>query len=129
LTLNGRVWTPIGPSPISLAGSQFNGLVSAIAINPSNPNIIYIGTAGGGMWRSIDGGLTWIPLFDRQLSLGIGEPSALAIDPNNTNIVYIGTSSRINREPQAGLFKSIDGGSSWIRLGSGYPLGNTGNVF
>jgi photosystem II stability/assembly factor-like uncharacterized protein len=128
LTLNGRVWTPVGPSPISLAGSQFNGLISAIAINPSNPSILYIGTAGGGLWRSIDGGLTWIPLFDRQLSLGIGEPGALAIDPNNTNIVYVGTSSRINREPQAGLFKSIDGGSSWIRLGSGYPLGNTGNA-
>ena len=57
------------------------------------------------MWRSIDGGLTWIPLFDRQLSLGVGEPGALAIDQSNTNIVYIGTSSRINRGPQAGLFK------------------------
>ena len=88
-----------------------------------------MGTGGGGLWRSMDEGLRWTPLFDRQLTLGIGGPSALAIDPNNTNIIYLGTSTRINREPRrAGLFKSMDGGYSWIRLGSGYPLGNTGNA-
>ena len=88
-----------------------------------------MGTGGGGMWRSMDGGHNWEPLFDRQLTLGVGEPSGLAIDPDNTNILYLGTSTRINREPRpAGLFKSNDGGFSWIRLGSGYPLGNVGNV-
>lgn len=128
LTLRGRSWVPIGPSPIA-KDLPFNGLVSAIAVNPSNPNIIYIGTAGGGLWRSNDGGLRWMPLFDRELTLGIGEPNALAIDPNNTSIIYLGTSTRVNREPRrAGLFKSMDGGYSWIRLGSGYPFGNTGNA-
>jgi hypothetical protein len=88
-----------------------------------------MGTGGGGMWRSMDGGLTWVPLFDRELTLGIGGPGALAIDPDNTNIVYLGTSTRVNREPRrAGFFKSMDGGYSWIRLGSGYPLGNIGNA-
>jgi hypothetical protein len=128
MSLNGTVWAPIGPSPIAENGTQDNGLVSAIAINPNNPNIMYMGTAGGGLWRSNDGGTTWTPLFDRQLSLGIGEPGGIAIDPNNTDIVYAGTSSRINRQPQAGLFKSTDGGASWILLGSGYPAGNTGNA-
>ena len=52
-----------------------------------------MGTGGGGMWRSMDGGVRWTPLFDRQLSLGIGGPGALAIDPNNTNIIYLGTST------------------------------------
>ena len=81
------------------------------------------------MWRSMDGGQRWMPLFDRQLTLGVGEPSGLAIDPNNTNILYLGTSNRINREPRpAGIFKSMDGGYSWIKLGSGYPLGNIGNA-
>ena len=74
MSLNGTVWAPIGPSPIAENGTQDNGLVSAIAINPNNPNIMYMGTAGGGLWRSNDGGTTWTPLFDRQLSLGIGEP-------------------------------------------------------
>jgi photosystem II stability/assembly factor-like uncharacterized protein len=128
MTLKGTVWVPIGPSPISQGNALVNGLVTAIAISPSNSNVIYMGTAGGGMWRSIDGGSTWIPLFDRQLSLGVGEPGALAIDPNNTNVVYLGTSDRVYPGPRAGLFKSQDGGSSWIRLGSGYPSDNTGNA-
>ncbi len=128
MSLTGTVWAPIGPSPIAQGGSPVNGLVSAIAVNPANANVIYIGTAGGGAWRSDDGGATWFPLFDRQLSLAVGEPGALAIDPNNTDVVYLGTSARVAAQPQAGLFKSSDGGRSWIRLGSGYPAGNTGNA-
>jgi hypothetical protein len=129
LSLKGTVWAPIGPSPISQGPSAVNGLVSAIAVNPANSNVIYMGTAGGGAWRTDDGGVSWVPLFDRQLSLGVGEPGALAIDPNNTNVIYLGTSARVAAHPQAGLFKSTDGGGSWIRLGSGYPAGNTGNAF
>ncbi|MEK1888597.1 MAG: choice-of-anchor D domain-containing protein [Phyllobacterium sp.] len=127
--LNGTVWTPIGPSPIAQGSSPVSGLVSAIAISPSNSNLIYIGTAGGGVWRTDDGGASWNPIFDRQLSLGVGEPGALAIDPNNTDVIYVGTSRRVSAQPQAGLFKSTDGGASWIRLGSGYPTGNAGNAF
>lgn len=128
MSLKGTVWAPMGPSPISEGGSEDNGLVSAIAPHPSNPHILYIGTAGGGAWRSADDGATWAPIFDRQLSLGIGEPGALAIDPGNPDTIYIGTSSRIDQQPQAGLFKSTDAGASWIRLGSGFPAGNTGNA-
>jgi photosystem II stability/assembly factor-like uncharacterized protein len=128
MSLNGTVWIPIGPSPISEGATNDNGLVSAIAINPNNPAIIYIGTVGGGVWRSNDGGLHWKPLFDRQIALGIGEPAGIAIDPTNTNTIYVGTSGRFAPQPQAGLFKSNDGGASWIALGSGYPAGNTGNA-
>ena len=128
MSLIGTVWAPIGPSPISQGASAVNGLVSAIVVNPANSNVIYIGTAGGGAWRTDDGGATWAPLFDRQLSLGVGGPGALAIDPNNTDVVYLGTSARVAAHPQAGLFKSIDGGGSWVLLGSGYPVGNTGNA-
>ena len=134
LGLRGRVWTPIGPSPIS-KDLEFNGLVSAIAISPSNERIIYMGTGGGGMWKSMNGGYTWLPLFDREQSLGIGEPAGIAIDPNNSNILYLGTSNRLSKSTATervvgptGLFKSTDGGQSWICLGSNYPLGNTGNA-
>src|SRR5215467_6054281 len=126
MSLNGTAWAPIGPSPVSEGTIEANGLCAAIAVLPSNPNVIYMGTAGGGIWRTEDGGVTWTPIFDRQLALGIGEPGALTIDPNNPSVIYAGTSARnANVQQQAGLFKSTDGGSSWIQLGSGYPAGNT----
>ena len=128
MSLNGTVWAARGPSPMGEGSRQDNGLVSAIAVNPNDPSVIYQGTAGGGVWRSIDGGQHWIPQFDRQAALGIGEPGALAIDPNDTDTIYIGTSQRVTPQPQAGLFKSTDGGNSCVRLGSGYPGGNVGNA-
>jgi photosystem II stability/assembly factor-like uncharacterized protein len=128
VSLRGAVWAPIGPSPISQGGRQDNGLTSAIAINPNNGNIIYQGTAGGGVWRTLDGGASWTPIFDRQIALGIGEPSAIAIDPNDTSIIYVGTSGRVTPQAQSGLYKSTDGGASCIRVGFGYPAGNIGNA-
>jgi len=135
MSLNGTVWAPIGPSPMNEGTSQDNGLVTAIAVNPNNTNVIYLGTAQGGVWRSGNAGKNWTPLFDQQPVLGIGEPGGIAIDPNNTNIIYVGTSNRVGSaepdtigQPTAGLFKSTDGGASWIALGSGYPAGNTGNA-
>lgn len=135
MSLNGTVWVPIGPSPMDEGGGQDNGLVTAIAVNPNNPNVLYLGTAQGGVWRSADGGNHWTPLFDHQPALGIGEPAGIAIDPSNTDIIYVGTSGRVGsaepdtvQQPTAGLFKSTDAGASWIALGSGYPAGNTGNA-
>jgi hypothetical protein len=130
MTIPGSVWVPIGPSPIAQSGRQDNGLTTAIAVNPNNPNIIYQGTAGGGVWRTQNGGATWTPIFDRQISLGVGEHSALAIDPNDTSVIYVGTSGRgrVGAATPAGLFKSTDGGASFVQVGSGYPAGNTGNA-
>ncbi|MCW2986861.1 MAG: hypothetical protein JWR63_4431 [Conexibacter sp.] len=128
MTLVGTTWSPVGPSPMSEGSIQDNGLVSAIAVHPTDANVVYQGTAGGGVWRTGDAGATWTPLFDRQISLGIGEPAALAVDPNDTDVIYVGTSSRVTPQTQAGLFKSTDGGASCVRLGSGYPVGNTGNA-
>jgi hypothetical protein len=135
MSLKGTVWAPIGPSPMNEGGGQDNGLVTAIAVNPNNTNVIYLGTAQGGVWRSGDAGNTWTPLFDRQPALGIGEPAGIAIDPNNTDTIYVGTSGRVGsaepdtvQQPTAGLFKSTDGGASWIALGSGFPAGSTGDA-
>lgn len=139
MSLSGTVWVPVGPSPMTEGSAQDNGLVSVIAINPNNPNVLYIGTAGGGVWRSRNAGTTWTPLFDRQAILGIGEPGGVAIDPNNTDVVYVGTSQRLllgdvnptffnTPDPAPGMYKSVDAGNSWIRLGSGFPASNTGNA-
>src|SRR5690349_4141625 len=123
MSLRGTVWTPRGPSPITDGSQRNNGMVTAIAVHPSDSNIIYIGTAGGGVWKTRDGGNTWRPLFDRQLSLAIGEPAGIAMDPNDSDILYVGTSGRgrVSPQRQVGLYKSIDGGASWVLLGSGYP--------
>lgn len=143
MTLIGTVWAPLGPSPMLERDGgldlSYNGTTTAIAVNPNNSNIIYQGTAGGGVWRSVDGGVTWTALFDKQFSLGIGEPGGIAIDPNNSDTIYVGTSSRtitgaaFETIQQSfpggdGLFKSIDGGASWIQLGSGFPDENNGNA-
>jgi hypothetical protein len=135
LSLNGTVWAPIGPSPMNEGGGGDNGLVTAIAVNPNNNNVLYLGTAQGGVWRSGDAGNKWMPLFDHEPVLGIGEPAGIAIDPSNTDTIYVGTSNRVGSaepdtigQPTRGLFKSTDGGASWISLGSGFPAGNTGNA-
>ncbi len=140
MSLNGTVWTPIGPSPIKNGqnGVDANGQVTAIAVHPNNSNIIYIGTAWGGVWLTRNGGATtpiWTPLFDRAPSLGIGEPGGIAIDPVDPSIIYVGTSNRDGSQfsgaatqPPAGLFKSTDSGGSWVRLGSGYPSSAPSNA-
>ncbi|MDR7255150.1 hypothetical protein J2X46_004152 [Nocardioides sp. BE266] len=128
MALIGTAWAPVGPSPMAQGGRQDNGLTSAIAISPNDGDVVYQGTAGGGVWRTLDGGDHWTPIFDRQLSLGIGEPGAIAIDPTDSSTIYVGTSSRVTPQARAGLYKSTDGGASCIRLGSGYPAGNTGNA-
>lgn len=135
MSLNGTVWVPIGPSPIHQFGITANGQVTAIAVHPNNANIIYIGTAWGGVWLTHDGGNTWTPIFDRAPSLGIGEPAGIAIDPVDPSIIYVGTSNRDGSQfsgeatqPPAGLFKSTDAGGSWVRLGSGFPSSAPSNA-
>ncbi len=135
MSLNGTVWAPIGPSPIDQGAISANGQVTAIAVHPNNNNIIYIGTAWGGVWLTKDGGTTWTPIFDRAPSLGVGEPAGIAIDPVDASIIYVGTSNRDgsqfsgeSTQPPAGLFKSTDSGASWVRLGSGYPSSAPSNA-
>jgi hypothetical protein len=86
-------WTPIGPSPIpngqtTTTSTSISGRISAIVVHPTNPNIAYIGAAQGGVWRTLDGGATWTPIFDGAASLAIG---SLALAPSNPSILYVGT--------------------------------------
>lgn len=86
-------WTPIGPFSIPNGQTEavttaVSGRVSAIAVHPANPNIVYVGAAQGGVFRSLDGGATWTPIFDNAQSLAIG---AIAIAPSDPTIVYVGT--------------------------------------
>jgi FG-GAP repeat len=83
------MWQPLGPSPIPIsATTAYAGRVSAIAVHPTNPNIVYVGTAQGGLYRSLNGGTTWTPLLDGALSLAIG---SIAIAPSSPSTVFVGT--------------------------------------
>jgi hypothetical protein len=90
----GVAWTELGPNPIPNGqvdnGPQtpVSGRTTAIAVHPSNPDIVYVGTAQGGLYRSINGGTTWTPMMDDALSLAIG---AVAIAPSQPDTVYVGT--------------------------------------
>ncbi len=86
-------WTALGPFPIpngqtTTVSTSISGRISAIAVHPTNPNIVYIGAAQGGVWRTLDGGATWTPIFDGAASLAIG---SLALAPSNPSILYVGT--------------------------------------
>src|SRR3989475_6826596 len=117
----GGTWADMGPKPIfSPYYGASSGLVSALAVDPTNTNTVYAGTVGGGVWKSTDGGGNWSPLTDGQPSLAIG---SLAIDPSHPNIVYAGTGAAYDGgvQPGAGVLKSIDAGANWavVRNASG----------
>ena len=114
-------WRAIGPSRIDATdfspSGQFAGRVSTIAIHPSDPNILYVGGAQGGVWRSDDAGLNWTPLTDGECSLAMG---SIAIDPVDPRIVYAGTGEQHFAGDSyygCGVLRSLDGGATWEQLG------------
>lgn len=116
---NSSDWLLSGPKNIE-------GRITAIAIHPLNPQIVYTGTANGGVWKSTDFCQNWVSVFDGQNTSSIG---ALAIDPVNPEIIYCGTgeaNSLRSYYPGTGMYKSTNGGNSWIRAGldSSYSIGN-----
>jgi photosystem II stability/assembly factor-like uncharacterized protein len=92
--VNTTDWVFIGPNPIPLGQTQgtrvpVSGRTISIAIHPTNPDIVYVGTAQGGLYKSINGGTNWSKLFEFELeTLAIG---AITIDPTDSSIVYVGT--------------------------------------
>lgn len=116
-------WQNIGPAPMrsSAMGKQkidVAGRTRAIAIDPRDSAVIYIGAAQGGVWKSTNGGESWAPLSDDMPSLSIG---ALALDPKNPDIVYAGTGEPTlggDNYYGAGILKSTNGGQSWSVIGA-----------
>jgi len=98
-------WRPIGP----LRG----GRGRAVAGVPSEPNVFYIGSDDGGVWKSTDYGNSWDPIFDREPTSSIG---AIAVAGSNPNVVYVGTGESNIRPDQTtgmGMYKSTDAGKTW----------------
>ncbi len=104
------VWRSIGPA-------NMGGRVDDIAVVESNPSTFYVGFATGGIWKTTNNGTTWTPIFDEYEVSSIGD---IAIAPSNPEIIYVGTGEPNNRQSSsfgAGVFKSIDGGKTFVNVG------------
>jgi photosystem II stability/assembly factor-like uncharacterized protein len=106
---SGLSWRMLGPFR--------GGRVDAVSGVPGRPNEFYFGAVNGGVWKTIDGGRVWRPVFDSQPVASIG---ALAVAPSAPDTVYVGTGESTLRDSMSfgeGMYKSIDGGKTWTHLG------------
>lgn len=105
-------WKPrnIGPAGMS-------GRITAIDAVVANSNIVYLGSASGGVWKTVNNGVSWTSVFDDQPTQNIG---AISIQQSNPNIVWVGTGEGNPRNSinlGAGIFKSMDAGKTWKKMG------------
>ena len=120
-------WTPLGPdsSPGGYAGL---GRINCVGFNPDDNNVVYAGTASGGIWKSTSGGSSWIPIGDGNPVLGVSDIIVIS-QPGGPDILYIATGDRDrgsvwalgggqgNDNNSVGVLKSVDGGATWNTTG------------
>jgi photosystem II stability/assembly factor-like uncharacterized protein len=93
------------------------GRIADIAFHPENEHVWYVAVGSGGVWKTVNSGTTWQPIFDDQSSYSIG---SVAVDPNRPNIVWVGTGENVGGRHVGygdGVYKSTDGGQSWTNVG------------
>jgi photosystem II stability/assembly factor-like uncharacterized protein len=136
-TFSGTAWQSLGPHPMQSYTAypprqygNVGGRVDAIAIHPTNPSIILLGSATGGIWKSTDGGQTWRPVSDYAPALAI---SHVTFSPANPSIVFAATgeadnalydhslSGSLGTYLGGGLLKSTDSGETWFRVDTNLP--------
>ena len=104
-------------NPRNIGPGGMSGRVTAIDVVTNNPDVMYVGTASGGLWKSISGGITWVPIFDKELTASIG---AVEIQQSNPSVIWVGTGEgnpRNSLNGGFGIYKSLDGGKNWIAMG------------
>src|ERR1700722_6006363 len=103
---------------LRMIGPFRGGRTVSISGIPGHQNVFYMAPNNGGVWKSTDFGHTWTPIFDDQPTGSIG---ALAVAPSNPDIIYVGSGEGLRRPDLSvgdGIYKSIDAGKTWQRLGS-----------
>ena len=101
----------------SIGPAQMGGRVDDLAIVESDPRVMYVGAAAGGVFKTVNGGVTWKAIFEDQPNPSIGD---LALAPSNPSIIYVGTGEANNRQSSSwgnGVYKSMDGGTTFTHLG------------
>ncbi len=110
-------WRAIGPTPTTPAFPNNWGLTSgrinAVAISPTNPNLVLVGASTGGIWRSTDGGQNFTPVSDAQVDLSVG---SIAFSRSDPAIVYAGMGDLYNSYLGTGVLRSTDAGQTWTRV-------------
>jgi photosystem II stability/assembly factor-like uncharacterized protein len=100
----------IGPAFMS-------GRIADIAIHPTDPSIWYVAVGSGGVWKTVNAGTTWTPIFDDEGSYSIG---CIALDPANPEVVWVGTGENVGGRHVGfgdGVYRSTDGGANWENMG------------
>ncbi len=103
-------WRSIGPA-------NMGGRVADVEGVPGDPNIVYVATGSGGIFKTTNGGLDWTPIFDRQNTISVGD---IALEPGNPDVIWVGTGESNVRNSVSfgdGVYKSTDGGKNWNYLG------------
>ncbi len=101
----------------NLGPAVFSGRVIAFAVDPAKKSTYYVASASGGVWKTTNAGTTFDPIFDDQGSFSIG---AIALDPKDSNVVWVGTGELNSQRSVSygdGIYKSVDGGKSWKKVG------------
>ena len=109
-SIDGLTWRSIGPAIMS-------GRISDLAIHPKTPRTWFVAAASGGLWKTINAGTTFTPVFDTQSTYSIG---AVTVDPNNPHVVWVGSGENNYQRAVAygdGVYKSVDAGKSWTNVG------------
>lgn len=109
-TVSGLKFRSIGPAFTS-------GRIADFAVNPANHSEYYVAVASGHVWKTVNNGTTFDPVFDGEKSYSIG---VVTMDPNNSNVVWVGTGENNHQRVLGygdGVFKSLDGGKSWKNMG------------
>lgn len=118
-------WTSLGPSVDGLG--RIGGRIKCITIDPGNPNVLWAGSASGGIWKSLNGGTNWTPVATGMHVLGV---SSIIVDPSNSNVIYAGTGEVYRMDVSnigynvwkargtygIGIIKSTNGGTSWTQV-------------
>ncbi len=103
--------------PRNIGPAGMSGRVTSIDVVHSNPDVMYVGTASGGLWKSTSGGIKWAPIFDKEVTASIG---AVAIQQSNPSVIWVGTGEgnpRNSLNGGYGIYKSLDGGKTWKSMG------------